>query len=266
MVSMTLALLTVLPSRRAIVAGAAALLAAPVAKAAPPVAAAVLALPAPVAVAGPILSAIRAHRRAWAAFQIAPDDEAPAAEEAEYEAAQSLLGTACGTRAGAHALIAHLRWYVAEEKDNLLTAGLGGCHLGAQLGARLAELVLFVPEASPPAVIALPAPRGPSALLAAIETHRSANLAVTQAVRDYVQAEADSAPDDRLTLAIADRASDEEVAALNALLALTPADAEEVRTLATYLAEVAQDFDKQAFGAWLFERFAVMLANAAAQA
>lgn len=228
--------------------------------------AAVLALPAPVAVADPILSAIRAHRRAWAAFQIAPDDEASEAEEAEYEAAQSLLGTACGTRPGAHALIAHLRWYVAEEADNLLTAGLGGCHLGAQLSARLAELVLFVPEAPPPAVIALPAPRGPSPLLAAIEDHRSANLAVSQAVRDYVQADADSAPDELLLLAIADSASDEEVATLNALLALTPANAEEVRTLAAYLAEVSTDFDKGAFGAWLFQRFAVMLASAAAQA
>ncbi|WP_125901154.1 hypothetical protein [Methylobacterium indicum] len=228
--------------------------------------AAVLAPSAPVAVADPILSAIRAHRRAWAAFQIAPDDEASEAEEAEYEVAQSLLGTACGTRAGAHALIAHLRWYVAEEADNLLTAGLGGCHLGAQLAARLAELILFVPEASPPSVIALPAPRGPSPLLAALETHRSANLAVNQAVADYVKAEEDSAPDEALTLAIADRAAEEEVAALNALLALTPAGGEEVRTLAAYLAEVSTDFDKGAFGAWLFQRFALMIARAQIQA
>ncbi|GJD66594.1 hypothetical protein [Methylobacterium frigidaeris] len=264
MVSMTLALLTVLPSRRAIVAGAATRLAAPVAKTAPaPAAAPILALPAPIADADPILSAIRAHRRAWAAFQIAPNEEASEAEEAEYEAAQALLGTACASRAGAHALIAHLRWYVAEEADNLLTAGLGGCHLGAQLKARLAELVMFVPEASPPAVIALPAPRGPSPLLAAIEAHRSANLAATQAVRDYVRAEEDSAPDEALMLALADRAGDEEVAALNALLVLTPADAEEVRTLTAYLATVAQDFDKHAFGAWLFERFAAAVARTA---
>ncbi|TNC06548.1 hypothetical protein FF100_34435 [Methylobacterium terricola] len=264
MVSMTLALMTVLPSRRAIVASAAALLAAPVAKVAP--AAAVLALPAPVAVADPILSAIRTHRRAWAAFQIAPDDEAEGAEHAEYEAAMRLLGTACRTRSGAHALIAHLRWYIEEESANLLTCGLGGCDLGDLIRTRLAELVLFVPEASPPAVIALPAPRGPSTLLAAIETHRSANLAVNQAVADYVRAEEDSAPDEPLMLAIADRAAEEEVAALNALLALTPADAEEVRTLTAYLSTVAQDFDKQAFGAWLFERFAVMIARAQIQA
>ncbi len=72
MVSMTLALLTVLPARRAFLTGAAALLAAPVAKAPPAMSPApILALPAPVAVADPILSAIRAHRRAWAAFQVA---------------------------------------------------------------------------------------------------------------------------------------------------------------------------------------------------
>ncbi|OAS20795.1 hypothetical protein A5481_22135 [Methylobacterium platani] len=260
---LTLALLTALPSRRAIVAGAAALLAAPakVAAAAP-----ILTLPAPIAVADPILSAIRSHRRAWAAFQVAPDDEAEDAEHAEYEAAMRLLGTACSTRPGAHALIAHLRWYVEEEAANLLTCGLGGCDLGDLIRARLAELVLFVPEASPPTVIALPAPRGPSPILAAIEAHRSANLAVNQAVRDYVQAEEDSAPDERLMLAIADRASDEEAATLNALLTLTPAGAEEVRTLATYLAEVSTDFDKGAFGAWLFQRFAVMIAHAQAQA
>ena len=41
---------------------------------------------------------------------------------------------------------------------------------------------------------------------------------------------------------------------------------DEVRTLATYLAEVSTDFDKGAFGPWLFEQFAVMLASAKAQA
>ncbi|MBK3400055.1 hypothetical protein [Methylobacterium ajmalii] len=125
--------------------------------------------------------------------------------------------------------------------------------------------ILALP-APPTAVLTLPAPCRPSPLLTAIEDHRSANLAVNQAVRDYVQAEADSAPDERLLLAIADRAGDQEVAALNALLALTPANAEEVRTLAAYLAEVSTDFDKGAFGAWLFQRFAVMITRAQIQA
>ncbi|BCM88125.1 hypothetical protein [Methylobacterium indicum] len=125
--------------------------------------------------------------------------------------------------------------------------------------------VLALP-APPAAVLALPAPKRPSPLLAAIEDHRSANLAVNQAVRDFVQAEEDGAPDEPLMLAIADRASDEEVKALNALLTLTPANAAEVRTLTAYLAEVSTDFDKGAFGAWLFERFAVMIARAQIQA
>lgn len=136
--------------------------------------------------------------------------------------------------------------------------------LSETLSAKAAAPVLALPP--PPPVLALPAPRGPSPLLTAIEAHRSVNLAVNQAVRDYVQAEEDGAPDELLMLAIADRAAEEEVAALNALLALTPASAEEVRALTAYLATVAQDFDKHAFGAWLFERFAVMIARAQIQA
>ena len=132
--------------------------------------------------------------------------------------------------------------------------------------AKSASTAPFLALPAPPPMLALPAPKRPSPLLAAIEDHRSANLAVNQAVRDYVQAEEDGAPDEALMLAIADRASDEEARALNALLALTPADIDEVQTLAAYLAEVAQDFDKQAFGAWLFQRFAVMIASAQNQA
>ncbi|KMO32904.1 hypothetical protein [Methylobacterium aquaticum] len=127
-----------------------------------------------------------------------------------------------------------------------------------------AEPVLYLPAPGP--VLALSAPKGSSRLLAAIEAHRSANLALNQAVRDYVQAEEDSAPDEALMLAVADRASDEEAAALNALVALTPASTEEAGALAAHFAEVSADFDKDTFSAWLFQRFAVMLARAAAQA
>ncbi|MEN3238911.1 hypothetical protein PUR29_36360 [Methylobacterium ajmalii] len=130
--------------------------------------------------------------------------------------------------------------------------------------ALLAELILFVPEASPPAMIALPAPKGPSPLLAAIEDHRSANLAMAQAVRDYVEAEAAGSPDEPHLLAAADRAGDVEAAALNALVALAPADAKEARTLVAYFAEVSADLDKDAFGAWLLRRLEIMLANAKA--
>ncbi len=189
MASLSLALLTVLPARRAITSGVAALLAPPVKATATVIPALALAAP-DTGTTDPIFSAIAAHRDAWAAFQVAPDDEASEAEEAEYEAAMKLLGTACASQAGALALVAHLRWYVEEEKDNLLTAGLGGCHLGAQLNARLSELVMFIgmaPAVTPAPMLALPAPRRSSPLRAAIEDHRSANLAMSQAVRDYVK-------------------------------------------------------------------------------
>ncbi len=101
MVSMTHALLTVLPARRALVPGAVASSPAPRSRPPAPLhsmeAAPILDLPAPAASADPILSTIRAHRRAWALFQIAPDDEAAAAEEAEHEASMRLLGTACAS-------------------------------------------------------------------------------------------------------------------------------------------------------------------------
>lgn len=266
MASLSLALLTTLPTRRAITAGVAALVAPPAKVAATVIPALAFAAP-DTGMTDPIFSAIAAHREAWSTFQVAPDDEASEAEDAEYEAVMKLLGTACASQAGALALVAHLRWYVEEEKDNLLTAGLGGCHLGAQLSARLSELVMFLgmaPAVTPAPMLALPAPRRSSPLLAAIEDHRSANLAMSQAVRDYVKAEADSDPDEAHLLAVADRASDVEAAALNALAALTPANAEEVRTLAAYFAEVAADLDKYAFGTWLLQRLTIMIARAQA--
>ncbi len=266
MASLSLALLTALPARRAITAGVAALLAPQVKAAAMVIPALALAAP-DTGTTDPIFSAITAHREAWTTFQVAPDDEASEAEEAEYEAAMKLLGTACASQAGALALVAHLRWYVEEEKDNLLTAGLGGCHLGAQLNARLSELVMFPRhgpgrDTSPNARPAGSAPFEPAP--AAIEDHRSANLAMSQAVRDYVKAEADSDPDETHLLAAADRASDVEASTLNALAALTPANAEEVRTLAAYFAEVAADLDKYAFGTWLLQRLTIMIARAQA--
>lgn len=81
---------------------------------------------------------------------------------------------------------------------------LGGRHLGAQLKARLAELCLFLPTTLPPAVIALPAPKGPSLLPAAIDEHCSADLAMSQAVPNCVEAEASSAPDEAHLLAAGD--------------------------------------------------------------
>lgn len=129
--------------------------------------------------------------------------------------------------------------------------------LAKALPVEAAAPVLALPAPAP--VLALPAPRGPSPLLAAIEDHRCALLAVTQAVTDYVRAEEDSAPDEPLMLAIADRAAEEETAALNAMLALTPANLIEASALAAHLAETATEFDRLD----LFERFAAVLARMA---
>ncbi len=92
-----------------------------------------------------------------------------------------------------------------------------------------------------------------------LDDHCSALLAVTQAVTDYVRAEEDGAPDEPLMLAIADRAASEETAALNALLALTPANLAEAAALASRLAETAIEFDRVD----LFERFVAILARMA---
>ncbi len=117
---------------------------------------------------------------------------------------------------------------------------------------------------APAPVLALPAPKEPSPLLAAIEEHRSANLPMSQAVRDYVEAEACGSPDEPHLLAAADRAGDIEAAALNALTALAPANADEAHALAAYFAEVSADLDKNAFGTWLLRRLSIMLAQAKA--
>lgn len=122
---------------------------------------------------------------------------------------------------------------------------------------------LHTVEAAPVPMLALAAPRRPSPLLAAIEEHRSANLAVMQAVRDYVQAREDSAPDERLMLAIASRASDEEAAAFDALMAVTLTGDEDARAATAYFAEFAAETDDGAMGTRLLQRLAVLLAAAA---
>ncbi|WP_157080563.1 hypothetical protein [Methylobacterium variabile] len=129
--------------------------------------------------------------------------------------------------------------------------------LVAGAAALLAAPVAKAAAAAP--VLALPAPRLRNPLLSAIEDHRSALTTVMQATDDFVRAEEDSAPDEALMLAIADRAADEETAALAALLALTPATIGEATALASHLAETATEFDRLD----LFERFAAVLARMA---
>ncbi|UHC20458.1 hypothetical protein LRS73_35595 (plasmid) [Methylobacterium currus] len=120
-----------------------------------------------------------------------------------------------------------------------------------------------VEVAAPVPMLTLPAPSRPSPLLAAIEDHRSANLAVEQAVRDYVQACEDGAPDERLMLAIASRASDVEAAAFKALMAVTLTGDEDARAATAYFAEFAAETDAEAVGTRLLQRLAVLVAAAA---
>lgn len=66
----------------------------------------------------PILDAIWKHRAAWLAFQIAADDEAHQACDLEDGALREIVSTNLTTLDGAHALIAHLRWFGAEEAEH----------------------------------------------------------------------------------------------------------------------------------------------------
>ncbi|AWB26181.1 hypothetical protein DA075_35510 (plasmid) [Methylobacterium currus] len=139
----------------------------------------------------------------------------------------------------------------------------GAALLGPAAAPQAPAAPLHTVEVAPMPMLALPAPRRPSPLLAAIEEHRSANLAVMQAVRDYVQAREDSAPDERLMLAIASRASDEEAAAFDALMAVTLTSDEDARAATAYFAEFAAETDDGAMGTRLLQRLAVLLAAAA---
>lgn len=101
----------------------------------------------------PILAAIQRHRAAFDAFQIAPEGAASLVANDEYDAAtEVLVATPSATRFGALALLAHLRWWLAEESE---------CAAGHQPGYRLAQaragdLTLFLGTNLPP-VLRLPA-------------------------------------------------------------------------------------------------------------
>lgn len=139
----------------------------------------------------------------------------------------------------------------------------GAALLGPVAAPQAPAAPLHTVEVAPAPMLALPAPNRPSPLLAAIEDHRSANLAVEQAVRDYVRACEDGAPDERLMLAIASHASDVEAAAFNALMAVTLTGDEDARAATVYFAEFAAETDAEAVGTHLLQRLAVLVAAAA---
>lgn len=64
----------------------------------------------------PVLAAIDAHAEAWAVYQAAPAGRPLEIAEAQLAAAlDRLLSTPCRSRAGAAAVIRHLRWLIQEE-------------------------------------------------------------------------------------------------------------------------------------------------------
>lgn len=99
--------------------------------------------------ADPIHAAIARHRAAYDAYQVAPEGRPSIEANDEYDAAsEALVATACATRFGALALLAHLRWWLTDEaefKDGHQPAyGLAE--------ARASDLVLFLGTPLPPAV------------------------------------------------------------------------------------------------------------------
>jgi hypothetical protein len=91
--------------------------------------------------ADPIHAAIERHRTAYDAFQVAPEGDASLEAEDAYDAASdALTATACATRFGALALLAHLRWWLTEESD--FADGHQPAYGIAQ--ARAADLSLFL--------------------------------------------------------------------------------------------------------------------------
>ncbi|MCJ2080161.1 hypothetical protein [Methylobacterium sp. J-090] len=75
--------------------------------------------------------AIMRHRAAFDAYQSAPEGAAAMVANDDYDAAtEALVSTACGSHAGALALLSHLRCWLAEEAE---------FSAGHQPGYRLAE-------------------------------------------------------------------------------------------------------------------------------
>ncbi|MDH2311461.1 hypothetical protein [Methylobacterium brachiatum] len=125
----------------------------------------------------PLHAVISAHRAAYDAYQVAPDDEAEAACCAMADALDALVSAACAFsilgRAlpeGAGALLAHLRWWLAEEAVH---AEDYQPDYGILLGraADLAAVQGYAPDADPSA--------GSDPILAAIVAADMANAVHT---------------------------------------------------------------------------------------
>jgi hypothetical protein len=119
----------------------------------------------------PIHAAIADHRQAWDAFQVAPEGEDTIlANDALFETMDTLLAASCATRPGAHALLAHLRWWLAEEAE--FAVGYQPAYGRAE--ARAAELAML---------LGAPAPGsgGPDPIFAVLDAANTAEIAHTLA-------------------------------------------------------------------------------------
>lgn len=91
--------------------------------------------------ADPVLAAIERHSEAWAVVQVARRGaDSVRTDDELHTALNTMLGTACATRAGAFCLIRHLRWWLSEEAPN--AAAYGDAWAVAQ--AREADLSKFL--------------------------------------------------------------------------------------------------------------------------
>lgn len=123
----------------------------------------------------PIHAAIQRHRAAYDAYQGAPEGTPCVIANDEYDAASdALVSTACSTRFGALAFLAHLRWWLTEEAE--FKAGHQPAYDLAE--TRAADLTLFLGTPLPPAVVPQPIPpAAPSSRFGTPRTGRPLRIA-----------------------------------------------------------------------------------------
>ncbi|TXN34147.1 hypothetical protein FV232_23715 [Methylobacterium sp. WL30] len=96
----------------------------------------------------PIHAAIKRHRAAYEAYQVAPEGVASMIASDDYDAAtDALTTTPCASRFGALALLSHLRWWLSDQAE-FSAAHQPGYGIAAQV--RVADLTLFLGTNLPP--------------------------------------------------------------------------------------------------------------------
>ena len=201
--------------------------------------------------ASPLHAAIAAHRAAYDAYQVAPEDEAEDACCAMEEALDALVVAACAfpilsrpLPEGAGALVEHLRWWLAEEvvyaEDYQPDYGI--------LLSRAADLAAvqgYAPDADPSV--------GSDPIIAAIVAADMATVAHTAVLvhRDE---------DDDESEAVVDAAGHAVDQAFQAVQAVMPATLAGLHALAVFYARDAKIFDRMSTGGNYLGHIAAALA------